>query len=73
MITPIVPLILAAVIGFALNPLICWLLVRASDLIAAHRPAVWRYRTICEGCRNAPEQREVHFRKRKPRNRRSAR
>lgn len=67
---PIIPLFIAAVIGFALNPLICAVWAYASDWIAAHRPACWSYRAICDGCRNAPEQREIHFRQRKPRTRR---
>lgn len=62
--------ILALVFGFALNPFLCAAWAWCSDRIAAIRPAVWRYRSICEGCRNAPEQREIHFRQRKPRARR---
>lgn len=68
---PLAIIILAAIIGFALNPFICWLWARALDFIAAHRPAVWSYKTICKDCRNAPEQREIHFRQRKPRTRRA--
>ncbi len=61
------------VIGVAANPVIEHLRAKASDFIVTHRPAVWKYRTICEECGNAPEKRaDVHFRQRVPRVRRAA-
>lgn len=67
-------ILVSLIIGCALNPLVCWLWAKASDWWAAVRPAAWRYRTICEGCGNAPPRvQEVKFRERMPQARRLTR